>query len=328
METLNGGSPIYVFDRESGNLIRRIHDDLPNVTHFLTFSPDGRYLAASLGGSNGLRVFDRDKDWREAFHDNRYGDESYGAAFATDGRLATTSYDGLIRLYRYDPNNSSPTFRRVGEPVEAPSGNKPYRVAFSPHGQRLAVGYDDVVAVDVLDGATLSRLGGGRPAHVKAEGGGLSVVAWSAANGETLFAAGGVADIGGRPLLFAWDRGGLGDQRRMTYCAADTAAGVDVLPDGRIVVASMEPCLGLIDARGEPVWTVGSPVLKNAEQRYQRTHNKLGFDRTRFPRSEGERRAVPNIPRVGSGARAAPSSPRPREYDADRLSGTRLVFVR
>jgi WD40 repeat protein len=118
-------NPIYLFDRESGNLIRRISGDLPNVTHFLTFSPDGRYLAATLGGGNGLRVFDRDKDWREAFRDDQYGDQSYGAAFARDGKLATTSYDGLIRLYQYKPNSDNPNFRRDGEPVEAPSGKSP-----------------------------------------------------------------------------------------------------------------------------------------------------------------------------------------------------------
>ena len=59
-------------------------------------------------------------------------------------------------------------------------------------------------------------------------------------------------------LLFAWDRGGLGDEKRMTYCAPDTAAGVDALPDGRILVAAMTPCLGLMNADGHPVWTVGS----------------------------------------------------------------------
>ena len=103
-ERITGGTVIYLFDRESGNLIRRIRGDLPDVTHFLPFSPDGRYLAAALSGGNGLRVFDREKDWREAFRDDQYGSESYGAAFSHDGRLATTSYDGLIRLYTSDPN--------------------------------------------------------------------------------------------------------------------------------------------------------------------------------------------------------------------------------
>jgi hypothetical protein len=64
-----------------------------------------------------------------------------------------------------------------------------------------------------------------------------------------------------RFLLFAWDRGGLGDERRMTYCASDTAADVGALPGGRILVAAMAPCLGLMDARGESVWTLAPPIL-------------------------------------------------------------------
>ena len=77
-----------MFDRESGTLIKRIHGDLPSDAKFLTYSPDGRFLAATLSGANGLRVFDRNKDWSEAFRDDKYGDAGYGAAFAPDGRLA------------------------------------------------------------------------------------------------------------------------------------------------------------------------------------------------------------------------------------------------
>jgi WD40 repeat protein len=261
-ETTNGDNPIYIFDRESGNLIRRIHD-LPNLTHFLTFSADGRYLAATLYGRNGLQVFDRDKDWSEVFRDDQYGSVSYGAAFSRDGRLATTNYDGLIRLYTYNPNSDSPNFHRVGEPVKAPSGNHPFRAAFSPDGKRLAVGYYDVAAVDILDGTTLKRMGGQRPANVTHSTDGLDKVAWSR-DGRTLFAAGDVYDANDaqrRDLLFAWDRSGLGDERRMTYCASDTATDVDVLPDGPLLVSSMAPCLGLMDARGKPIWTVASPLL-------------------------------------------------------------------
>jgi len=99
-ENNSGPCPIYLFDRESGDMVKRIADDVPDGVSFLTFSPDGRYLAATVVGPNGLRVFDRDKDWDEAFRDV-YDGSSYGAAFARDGRLATTSYasDGTIRLY-------------------------------------------------------------------------------------------------------------------------------------------------------------------------------------------------------------------------------------
>ena len=258
-ESLQPPFPIYLFDRESGNLIRRIRDDLPEVTMFLTFSPGGRYLAATLGHGKGLRVFDRDKDWSEAFRDDQYEGDSYGAAFALDGRLATTAVDGMIRLYEYDPNNDKPNFHRVGAPVKAPSGDQPGGVAFSPDGKRLAVGYLNVAAVDVLDGTTLSSMGGQRPLNAVPTPAGFNRVAWSG-DGETLFAAGGVLDAH-RALLFAWDRGGLGDERRMWYCDSNMAAGVDALPNGRILVASSEGCFGLMDPRGGPIWTVGSPIL-------------------------------------------------------------------
>jgi WD40 repeat protein len=88
---------IYLFDRNTGEMTGRI-EGLPNSVMQLAFSTNGRYLAAACG-SGGLRVFDRDKNWSEAFRDATYGDQSNGAAFADDGRLATSSYDGKVRLY-------------------------------------------------------------------------------------------------------------------------------------------------------------------------------------------------------------------------------------
>jgi WD40 repeat protein len=261
-EHVQGGPAIYIFDRESGKLIRRIAGDLPNVTNFLTFSPDGRYLAATLGGSEGLRLFDRDEDWRETFRDDPYGDSSYGATFASGGRLATVSLDGLIRLYQHDPVKGRPNFRRVAEPVTAPSGHLPFHVAFSPNSKRLAVGYYDVAVVDILNGTTLSRLGGQSP--VGAPPGAADEVAWSS-DGRTLLAA------GRGPNLFAWDRGGLGEERRMTDCdGSSTASDVNTLPDGQIFVASTAPCLSLMSADGHQVWTVPSPVLDLRSQKEMR----------------------------------------------------------
>ena len=80
---------IYLFARATGALLQPV-GGLPNVVFHLAFSPDGRYLAATLG-RGGVRVFDRDRGWAEVARDGSYGDQSYGAAFAPDGRLATTS---------------------------------------------------------------------------------------------------------------------------------------------------------------------------------------------------------------------------------------------
>ena len=166
-ERLHGDLPIYLFDRESGDLIRRIHGDLPDVAHSLAFSPDGRYLAATLGQERPADLRSRQGLDRGVPRD-QYGDDSYGAKFSPDGRLVTTSYDGLIRRYAYEATSDHPNFRRVGEPLKAPSGDHPRGVAFCRDGTRVAVGYNDVAAVDILDGATLERLGGHRPADARA----------------------------------------------------------------------------------------------------------------------------------------------------------------
>jgi WD40 repeat protein len=252
-ERLVGGTAIYLFDRESGALIKRIHDDLPNVTHFLTFSSDGRYLAAALGGGAGVRVFDRDKDWSEAVRDP-YDGESYGATFAHDGRLATTSYGSAGSIRLYDSN-----FRLIAGPVKAPSGNFPAKIAFSPDGRWLAVGYAGVAAVDLFDGRSLNRVPGPNPTNLRAGSGGLAEVGWSH-DGRTLLAAGSAIFDNDRMVLLAWDQAGRGKQRQFSYCAEDTARGLDSLPDGRIAVASMAPCFGLMSAKGEPIWSVPSPT--------------------------------------------------------------------
>ena len=38
--------------------------------------------------------------------------------------------------------------------AKAPDGTRPYGIAVSPDGTRLAVGYDDNTGVDVLDAVT------------------------------------------------------------------------------------------------------------------------------------------------------------------------------
>ncbi len=88
---------IFLFTRD-GALVTRI-EGVPTVVLHLTFSRDGRYLAAGLAGAHGIRLYDRQADWREVARDAQYGATVYGLAFAPDGRLATTSYDGQVRLY-------------------------------------------------------------------------------------------------------------------------------------------------------------------------------------------------------------------------------------
>jgi WD40 repeat protein len=175
-----GVATVYLFDRNTGKMTKRI-EGLPDSVNQFAFSADGRYLAAVCGGCS-LRVFDRDKNWSEAFRDATYGDLSYGAAFADDGRLATSSFDGKVRLY-------DRSFKLVAT-QKTLSGRHPVRIAFRLDGKVLTIGYDDKPSVDLLDGHSLARLPG--PNLEGLDNGNLydlANVAWSA-DGQTLFASG------------------------------------------------------------------------------------------------------------------------------------------
>ena len=137
--------------------------------------------------------------------DGSYGGESYGAAFAPDGRLATTSFDGMIRLYGRD-------FALPPRALRAPGGDRPFGVAFSRDGARLVVGYDDSTRVDVLDGHSLVP----RRHAAATEGidnGDLTTVAW--ATDGTLLAGGRYQRSGILPVL-AWAAEGRGARRALT----------------------------------------------------------------------------------------------------------------
>ncbi len=69
---------IYLFDTSSGQMTGRL-SGLGNVVLDLAFSPDGRYLAAALGGGEGIRLWQKkDGGWHPAGEDRDYGGGSLG----------------------------------------------------------------------------------------------------------------------------------------------------------------------------------------------------------------------------------------------------------
>ncbi|MBV6343401.1 WD40 repeat domain-containing protein, partial [Candidatus Magnetobacterium casense] len=173
----DGKNSIYLFDRESGDLTNRI-SGLPEIIYHLTYSKDGKYLVAALGGSNGIRVFNA-RDYTQIAEDKDYGDRSYGLDFDPQGRLAATSFDGYIRLY-------DSTFKLQAK-EKAPGGKEPLFVSFSADGGKLAVGFYDSTKVDVLSGKDLSYLYS--PNTKGVDNGSLSSLTWSR-DGMYLYAGG------------------------------------------------------------------------------------------------------------------------------------------
>jgi WD40 repeat protein len=221
---------LYVFETESGRLVRRV-GGLPHVVLHLAWSPDGRFVAASLAGAGGVRVLSTN-DWQETGSDTDYGDASYGLAFDRADRLAAVGYDGFVRLYDRQ-------FRRIAK-AKVPGGSRPYSAAFSPDGTQLAVGFSDSTAVDILAAADLKFLFAANTQGVA--NGDLARVAW-ASNGSLL--AGGRYATGSDRVILRWDNGGRGN-RQALLAAFNTVDSILPLADGSFVYASSDPASAAI----------------------------------------------------------------------------------
>jgi WD40 repeat protein len=248
------GEPLflYVFDTISGSLINRI-GPLPNVVLDLAFSPDGNTLAAGLYGKNGVRLWRRDAMGLftgTGLADPDYASDIYGLAFSTQGdKLAVTSWDGQIRLYRTPRPGEDLMQLRPRVRVDAPEGKRPYGIAFSPDGKRLAVGYDDSKTISILDASSLAILPDNKVDTTLATYGNFIAVAWSA-DGETLYGGGLYANEVAFPVV-AWPDRGRG-QPQVLSGPRNTILDVLPLPRGGVAWGSHDPAFGLILPDGTP----------------------------------------------------------------------------
>ena len=235
------GHTIYLHDRASGRLLRRL-GGLPNILIHLAFSADGRYLAASLGGKSGVRVFSV-ADGRLLAEDRDYGDSSYSVHFSADGRLLATGLDGYLRLYRLEGERLSLITKKP-----APGGKQPYSARFSPDGKLVAVGFDDTPAINLLDARDLSVL------HVPDTTGAnesLGSVAWSR-DGAWLYAA--------RKATRMSDARLQRYIRRWAVQGSRTEAPLDLPVTGSTVMdLAALPGGGLAFGGGAPEWGVLGP---------------------------------------------------------------------
>ena len=252
---------IYIYDRQSGEL-RQVIGGLPNVIRHLRFSPDGRYLAATLGGSNGLRVYET-AAYKQTAADPDYGDSSYWADFDANGRLVTTCYDGHIRLY-------GSNFKLI-QKKKAPGGNRPFGTAFSPDGRRIAVGYLDSTRVDVLSADSLDLAFSADTADAK--NGDLSSVAWSP-DGHFLYAAGRY-NVGGLYPIRRWPRPAGGVSPSSSWPRIPSGPqGPFKRQTGR---RGGGPVLAVLSADGKSLWQQAGEI---ADFRGQRGENAIRLSRT------------------------------------------------
>ncbi len=260
--TWEGETSIYLFDPTTGQLLKRLKGQRSSVRH-LAFSPDGRWIAATLF-KGGVRLFGPEHEL--VAKDEHYEAMSTRASFDPSGSLlATTSLDGLVRLYELKDLR-----RQEGAVVDIrpvatfrpQAGRIPIGISFSPDGSRLAVGFLDAAKVEVLElrGANLS------PAFVPdssgiGKRGDLSRVAWSR-DGRYLYAAGGYASKGVWQIR-RWDRGGRGDYIDMPAGEGPLSYLVP-LSSGGIAFSTYEPAtFGVLDASGRRRLIKESPTANH-----------------------------------------------------------------
>jgi WD40 repeat protein len=237
-----GGSTaaLYVLDRRSGQMRGSI-GGFAEAISALAFSPNGHYLAVGLQGHGGLTLIDFTQR-KLAGEDRDYGGTIEWIAFAADGRLATSSADGEVRLY-----DEHLKLTAAAAFVDAAAGERPWGLAFSPDGARLAVGSVRAAKIRLFAGdLTLERTLDGAPSR----SGALSVVAWSA-DGAALAAAGSYKD-GERRLVRFWHLQGKDIAAgRDAAVARDTVTDLALLGDGRLVYVTAEPSFGIVAEDGK-----------------------------------------------------------------------------
>jgi WD40 repeat protein len=237
---------IYIVQTQTGNIIHRI-TGLPNGIFDLEFSPDGQWLAAGLWRTGGVHIFDT-KNWQETKKLDGYNDNIENVAFDNSGRLATTCFDGKLRLY-------DKHFELITE-QENLAGKQLMSVAFNPSGTLLAVGYYDTPVIEVRSGKDLSLLY--HPAVPDAENinSRLEILSFSA-DGKSLYGGGAYEardDKGNwRRVIRAWANEGK-DTYTDFPLMQNIIVDIKTLPGGSVAVIGAYPEIALLSGTGKVLW--------------------------------------------------------------------------
>lgn len=242
---------IYLFDRESGRLIRRLTGHRWVILN-LTYSKDGRYLAATMTVNGGIRIY-RTDNYELVGKDEDYEDRCNGIAFDSSNRLVTASHDGFIRLYELRTNGSL----RLIAKRQATREGKPTAVNFSPDNSEIAVAYEDAVRIDILSASDLSTLFSPNTSGATRE---LSKVTWSA-DGKTLYAA-GFYHLNLIFFIRVWSDGGRGKYQDIP-AAGDEIRHILPLRNGGIVYGTADPALAALNGENIPTLIIGPSIASN-----------------------------------------------------------------
>ena len=241
-----GNHNIYLFNASNGEIVNRLIG-LENTVLHLDYSPDSKYLAGVLSGSNGIRVWQL-PNLTEVLRDMDYAGDSYWVEFSPDGKqLVSSSYDGYIRLYGHDSQKEN--LQLLHKETEIFKGKLPFAVRFSPDGEKIAVGFINSAYVAIVATKDLSLLYWTTPDQGGI--GDLFVTAWSR-DGEFLYGGGGYKKDSMLNIL-QWSNVGEDTIPTAWPTAWNTIMSLRTLANQRVLYVDSTPNWGILDADGKEI---------------------------------------------------------------------------
>ena len=255
----HGGAHIYVIDAALGRIVGTLGRFKGEVVTALDLSPDGRRLAVGLG-RGGLVVIDA-RTGRRQRADAAYAGPVSFVHHAADGRLASASDDGCLRVYAAD---GTLVHRQQFPPLPAAqrqcTGGRLGGVRFSPDGRWLAVGHRDQATLGLFNASALQpqwrrTLRVTDPPH-DAQQQSLCCVAWSP-DSQTLFFNGTVDGDQATPLYRlrglanpANPANGQKGQAERWNIGRQQFSNMLPMPDGSVVFATSVPSIERVGPDG------------------------------------------------------------------------------
>lgn len=245
---------VYVIDADRGRIDTKLGRFDNDAIISLDLSPDGKRLAVGLA-RGGVHIIDADTG-APLGSDAAYAAPVTFVHFSPDGRLASTSEDGCVRVYGKDMTLA---FRNQYPPVAAGqpqcTGSQLGGIRFSPDGKWLAFGvryradggrYQPEVTV--MDAATLAVRRTLRSTDADQQS--LCCVAWSP-DSATLYVSGNVH--GDTPTPIYRVQGPLTGALERWNVGRQQISNMLPLPQGQIVLATTVPSITRVSAEGHVV---------------------------------------------------------------------------
>ena len=234
---------LFIIDRKTGNITAAVQG-FPNGISSLDFSPDGKYIAVGLGGTEekGIVIVDVA---RKAIHKkiSDFTATINDVQFLPNGNLLVNSMEGILAVY-------SSSFTELKRISTAPEYFQD--IAISPDGKKVAALSATTLRLSVYDSTTLQKLYEASTAGLNAM---LFAVAWSLH--DHLFASGTASVVSGNTpmrLMRVWSLGGKGAYHDIAITGVSTnVQKMTSVGKGAVVFGGLQADIGLM-SHTNPLW--------------------------------------------------------------------------